>query len=82
MQGSFAADSVIGEVIRLKHELVENSLELVQLLNACGNRDVPGLGLTLCLRDDLRWTRPEGWQPSTKTNPDARSISSGSKTRR
>lgn len=50
-QGSFAADSVIGEVIRLKREVVENSLELVQLLNACGNRDVPGLGLTLCLRD-------------------------------
>lgn len=51
MQGSFAADSIIGEVIRLKHEVVENSLEMVQLLNACGNRDVPGLGLTLCLRD-------------------------------
>lgn len=51
MQGSFAADSIMGEVIRLKKEVVENSLELVQLLNACGNRDVPGLGLTLCLRD-------------------------------
>ena len=51
MQGSFAADSIIGEVIRLKNELVENSLEFVQLLNACGNRDLPGLGLTLCLRD-------------------------------
>ncbi len=51
MQGSFAADSIIGEAIRLKHELVENSLEMVELLNACGNRDVPGLGLTLCLRD-------------------------------
>ena len=51
MQGSFAADSVMGEVIRLKHEVVENTLELVQLLNACGNRDVAGLGLTLCLRD-------------------------------
>jgi hypothetical protein len=51
MQGSYAADSVIGEVIRLKHEVVENSLEMVQLLNACGNRDLPGLGLTLCLRD-------------------------------
>ena len=51
MQGSFAADSIMGEVIRLKHEVVENSLEMVQLLNACGNRDVPGLGLTLCLRD-------------------------------
>lgn len=51
MQGSFAADSVLGEVIRLKHEVVENAQELVQLLNACGNRDVPGVGLTLCLRD-------------------------------
>lgn len=50
-QGSFAADSVIGEMIRLKKEVVENSLEFVQLLNACGNRDLPGLGLTLCLRD-------------------------------
>lgn len=50
-QGSFAADSIIGEVIRLKKEVVENSLEMVQLLNACGNRDLPGLGLTLCLRD-------------------------------
>jgi single-stranded-DNA-specific exonuclease len=51
MQGSFAADSIIGEVIRLKNEVVENSLQFVQLLNACGNRDLPGLGLTLCLRD-------------------------------
>lgn len=51
MQGSFAADSIIGEAIRLKNEVVENSLEMVELLNACGNRDVPGLGLTLCLRD-------------------------------
>jgi hypothetical protein len=51
MQGSFAADSILGEVIRLKKEVIENSLELVQLLNACGNRDVPGMGLTLCLRD-------------------------------
>lgn len=50
-QGSFAADSIIGEVIRLKKEVVENSLEMVQLLNACGNRDLPGLGLTLCLGD-------------------------------
>lgn len=50
-QGSFSAESVVGEVIRLKKEVVENSLEMVQLLNACGNRDVPGLGLTLCLRD-------------------------------
>ncbi len=52
MQGSFAADSIVGEVIRLRHEVVENSLEMVQLLNACGNRDVPGLGLQVCLRDE------------------------------
>ena len=51
MQGSFAADSIMGEVIRLRHEVVENSLHMVQLLNACGNRDLPGIGLTLCLRD-------------------------------
>ena len=51
VQGSFAADAVIGEVIRLNHEVVENAKELVELLNACGNRDLPGLGLTLCLRD-------------------------------
>jgi len=43
MQGSFAADSVIGEVIRLKREVVENSLELVQLLNACGTGTFPAL---------------------------------------
>ena len=52
MQGSFAADSIVGEVIRLRHEVIENSLEMVQLLNACGNRDVPGLGLQVCLRDE------------------------------
>ncbi|MGB7545630.1 MAG: DHH family phosphoesterase [Methanothrix sp.] len=52
MQGSFAADSIVGEVIRLRREVVENSLEMVQLLNACGNRDVPGLGLQICLRDE------------------------------
>jgi single-stranded DNA-specific DHH superfamily exonuclease len=51
MQGSSAADSVLGEVIRLKKEVIQNALELVQLLNACGNRDLPGLGLAICLRD-------------------------------
>ncbi|HNX39086.1 MAG TPA: DHH family phosphoesterase [Methanothrix sp.] len=51
MQGSFAADAVIGEVIRLNHEVVENAKEMVELLNACGNRDIPGLGLSLCLGD-------------------------------
>lgn len=64
MQGSFAADSIVGEVIRLKREVVENSLELVQLLNACGNRDVPGLGLTLCLRNSeaLSEARKLAWE--------------------
>ncbi|MDI9615776.1 MAG: DHH family phosphoesterase [Methanothrix sp.] len=51
MQGSFAADSVIGEAIRLKREVVENAFELVLLLNACGRLERPGVGLTLCLRD-------------------------------
>jgi single-stranded DNA-specific DHH superfamily exonuclease len=51
MQGSFAADSVIGETIRLKKEVVENAFELVLLLNACGRLERPGVGLTLCLRD-------------------------------
>jgi single-stranded DNA-specific DHH superfamily exonuclease len=51
MQGSFAADSIVGDVIRLKREVVENVHELVHLLNACGNRDLPGLGLTICLRN-------------------------------
>lgn len=50
-QGSFAADSVVGEVIRLKREVVENAFELVLLLNACGRLERPGIGLTLCLRD-------------------------------
>ena len=67
MQGSFAADSVIGEVIRLKKELVENSLEFVQLLNACGNRDVPGLGLTLCLRDRIAFDEARKMAASTRT---------------
>jgi len=52
MQGSFAADSVVGEAIRLKKEVVENAFEMVLLLNACGKMDMPGLGLTLCLRDE------------------------------
>ncbi|HOT07421.1 MAG TPA: DHH family phosphoesterase [Methanotrichaceae archaeon] len=51
MQGSFAADSVVGEIIRLKREVLENAFELVMILNACGKMDLPGLGLSLCLRD-------------------------------
>jgi single-stranded DNA-specific DHH superfamily exonuclease len=52
MQGSFAADSVVGEAIRAKYEVVKNLHEMVTMLNACGKLDKPGLGLTLCLRDD------------------------------
>jgi len=51
MQGSFAADTIVGGMIRLNKEVVENAFELVQILNACGKLDRPGLGLTLCLRD-------------------------------
>ncbi len=53
MQGSFAADSIVGEVIRLRCEVVENAAEMVTMLNACGKLDTPGLGLTLCLRDEF-----------------------------
>jgi single-stranded-DNA-specific exonuclease len=52
MQGSFAADSVVGEAIRLKKEVVENAFEMVHILNACGKLGSTGLALTLCLRDD------------------------------
>ncbi|NYT03052.1 MAG: DHH family phosphoesterase, partial [Methanosarcinales archaeon] len=52
MQGSFAADTIVGGMIRLKKEVTGNAFELVQILNACGKLDRPGLGLTLCLRDE------------------------------
>ncbi len=51
MQGSFAADSVVGETIRLKKEVVENAFEFMWILNSCGKMKETGLALTLCMRD-------------------------------
>jgi single-stranded-DNA-specific exonuclease len=57
LQGSFAADSVVGETIRLKKEIVENAFELMWILNSCGKMEETGLALTLCMRD--RTSLPE-----------------------
>jgi len=51
IQGSFAADSIVGETIRLKREIVENAFELMWILNSCGKMGETGLALTLCMRD-------------------------------
>lgn len=51
MQSSFAADSVVGETIRLKKELVENAFQLMWILNSCGKMKETGIALTLCMRD-------------------------------
>lgn len=51
IQGSFAADSVVGETIRLKKEIVENAFELMWILNSCGKMEETGLALALCMRD-------------------------------
>ncbi len=51
LQGSFAADSVVGETIRLKKEVVENAFELMWILNSCGKMEETGRALTLCMRD-------------------------------
>ncbi len=51
MQGSFAVDSVVGETIRLKKEVVENAFELMWILNSCGKMEETGLALTLCMRE-------------------------------
>ncbi len=51
MQGSFAADSVVGETIRLKKEIVENAFEFMWILNSCGKMGETGPALTLCMRD-------------------------------
>ena len=51
LQGSTAADSVVGETIRLKREVVENAFELMWILNSCGKMKETGMALTLCMRD-------------------------------
>jgi len=51
MQGSFAADSAVGETLRLKREIVENAFEFMWILNSCGKMGETGPALTLCMRD-------------------------------
>ncbi|HPJ30875.1 MAG TPA: DHH family phosphoesterase [Methanothrix sp.] len=51
LQGSSAADSVVGETIRLKKEVVENAFEFMWILNSCGKMEETGRALTLCMRD-------------------------------
>ena len=51
-QGSLAAvDSLIGDNYVLNREVVSNIHDFVNILNACGKDDVPGIALTLCMRD-------------------------------
>jgi single-stranded DNA-specific DHH superfamily exonuclease len=51
-QGSFTAiDSLIGDNYTLTREVVPNIHDFVNIMNACGKEDVPGIALTLCMRD-------------------------------
>lgn len=52
-QGSLSAiDSLIGDIYILNCEAVRNTIDLVNILNACGNADRAGLGLAVCMRDE------------------------------
>jgi len=51
-QGSIAAiESLIGDTYTLNNEVVPNIYDLVNILNACGKIDKPGLGISVCMRD-------------------------------
>jgi len=51
-QGSFAAvDSMIGDNYTLNREVIPNIHDFVNIMNACGKEDVPGIALMLCMRD-------------------------------
>jgi single-stranded-DNA-specific exonuclease len=51
-QGSLTAiDSLIGDTYILNNEVVPNIYDLVNILNACGKVDKPGLGIAVCMRD-------------------------------
>ncbi|MCX9084193.1 MAG: DHH family phosphoesterase [Candidatus Methanoperedens sp.] len=51
-QGSFTAiDSMIGDNYTLNREVVPNIYDLVNIMNACGKDEVPGIALMLCMRD-------------------------------
>jgi single-stranded-DNA-specific exonuclease len=46
-----AAEAVIGDVLLLKKELVENVYDFISVLSTCGKQKVYGLALAICLRD-------------------------------
>ncbi len=51
-QGSLSAiDSLIGDTYTLNNEVVSNIYDFINILNACGKVDKPGLGIALCMRD-------------------------------
>ncbi len=45
-------ENLIGDVYTLKHEVVSNPVNFVNLLDAVGKLDRAGLGVSLCLRDE------------------------------
>ncbi|MGP8319990.1 MAG: DHH family phosphoesterase [Methanosarcinaceae archaeon] len=46
-----AVDAAIGDTYILDREVVQNSYDLVAILNSCGKLDKSGLALSLCMRD-------------------------------
>jgi len=51
-QGSLSViDSLIGDTYILNNEVVSNIYDFINILNACGKEDKPGLGIALCMRD-------------------------------
>lgn len=52
-QGSLSAIySLIGEKLILNEEVISNIFDFVNMLNACGKMDKPGIGLSVCMRDN------------------------------
>ncbi len=51
-QGSISAiESLIGDILILNTEVVTNVYDFVNILNACGNAEKSGVGLSVCMRD-------------------------------
>ncbi len=51
-QGSISViDSLIGDIFILNNEVVQNVYDYVNILNACGNDEKPGVGIAVCMRD-------------------------------
>ncbi|MBU4139406.1 MAG: DHH family phosphoesterase [Euryarchaeota archaeon] len=51
-QGSISViGSLIGDIIILNNEIVPNIYDFVNILNACGNAEKSGIGLSVCMRD-------------------------------